>query len=180
MFRLFLAVLCITPAAAQHRSANDALLSDVLYGMGVDPEGPVWDTIAGAYDAIYETGSYDRHSLQPLQARGVAYLAVLIAAGEASDARPSRPSIVPTRRDARRLAATALALAPTTSGGALDGLARVPIIEALAEAAGVASAVSCTYLGQRLGAAASNLRASGYVFASSVETVQSAIARCSD
>jgi len=187
---LLLWLALAAPVLAQHATANDDLIADALSGLGVDPDGPAWDAVPEAYAEVYSQASYDAYRLRPLQARAVAYVAVLLAAGSEPEARPGRQRRESGRRGqsepaaarARRLAAAALALVPVNDFGfgSLDQDARSPVVAALAEAAGEAGGAACTRLGTALGNVANSVRSSGYVLPQTMSSARSALAACQD
>jgi Arc/MetJ family transcription regulator len=142
---LLLLAFSITGASAQtHRviQANDRLIAEALLGMGVSPDSPaVAAAVPRAFGELYPRERYDRHRLSAIQARAVAYTAVIIATEYVPATQP-----VPVGPRCVDLVAAAYELAgeiPAGGGLFLSGLEKSIVRRDAADIRRLAAACGC-------------------------------------
>jgi hypothetical protein len=173
---IFVAVLALaTSAHAQNQTRqNDSRVGTALSGLGVDLDGRAWGAVPAAFEALYPKEPYDDWSLSGLQARAVAYVALLIAVDgdTAGVVLPMQP--VDLRAEARALASIAL----SQLGGIVPDNQRREVSDHFANAAGAAGRADCSVLATHLAYAARQVRSPGWVSNSTLRTIAERITSC--
>ena len=173
---LLLATCVLAPHAhaQDYTRQNDSRVGTALYGLGVDMDGPAWGSVLDAFEALYPEVDYSLVPLSSIQARAVAYVAVLYAVdGEAAGA--TRP--VPQTNlyaDARARAALALA----SVGGYVAGPARDELADRFGEAAAAAGEAGCGDLATWLSRGARSIRTSGRIPSGTESAIERALSQC--
>lgn len=82
---LFIGSACIAEAQGQRpwmTQSNDRLVVEALHGLGVNVPLEIYGHhVLRAFSELYPQERYDRYRLTPMQARAVAYVSVIFAAG---------------------------------------------------------------------------------------------------
>lgn len=153
---------------------NDSRVSAALSGLGLDLDGRAWGSVPYAFEALYPNETYDEWSLSGLQARAVAYVALLIAVDgdTASVPLPVAPVDLPAR--ARALASAAL----SQLGGSLSQGQRPAVADLFGDAAGAAGEAGCAQLANVLARAARQIRSAGSVYSSTIDSIERNLQSC--
>lgn len=154
---------------------NDSRVSAALSGLGLDLDGRAWGAVPNAFEALYPNVNYDEWSLSGLQARAVAYIALLIAVdGDTAGVAAPAPQPIDLRAEARALASIALA----QLGPPLPQAQREDVASHFVDAAGAAGEAGCSDLAANLASAARLVRSRGWVQNSLISGIEASIRRC--
>jgi len=89
-----LASMADVQAQSRTSSFNDHQIAQALAGLGVSPDAPIMrGAVPRAFRELYPDRRYDRFRLTPIQARAVAYVAMLLALEAPRMMSPHEPEV---------------------------------------------------------------------------------------